>query len=111
MCKLFVLNMMKTYPHNLVCLEGAWRDYRVVISQVYRPDGSMRYSYYVLDANNQLVYAFDNHRDKIALRLKYGQAWSDYQYEEVPHQHDSRGNIVLTGFVIFEVFLKWLQDY
>ncbi len=55
---------------SLIRIEGRWQSYRVIIQQIYRADASMRYAYYVLNASNHLIYAFDNHRDKTAIRLK-----------------------------------------
>lgn len=59
-------------PRNLLKLAGYWYRYRVVVSQIYRPDGSIRYAYYL--------------------------------------RHDGHGNIKLTEFMTFEMFLSWLSQ-
>ena len=94
----------------LVKLEGRWQNYRLVVSEVHRPDGTVRYTYYVLGKNNRHIHRFDNAGDIKALKLRYGQNRKASQYAEIPHQHDANGNIALTAPMTFEIFVKWLND-
>ena len=96
---------------GLIDLEGTWQTYRIIITEVHRTDGAIRYSYYVLDKNNQLVQDFDNHRDKYAIKLKYGEKWQAHQDEEVPHQHNAQRQVTLTSFMTFDMFIAWLNSH
>ena len=92
-------------------LEGTWHRYRLIVSEIHRPDNTVRYAYYVLDQNNRHVHRFDNSSDKRAIRLRYGADWKGHQYEEVPHQHDATGNVTLSPTpMTFEIFIEWLAD-
>lgn len=96
----------------LIDLEGKWRDYRVIISEIHRADNSIRYAYYVLDNNNQLIYGFDNSPDILAIKQKYGPEWKSHIHEEVPHQHDANRQMILTpNPMTFEVFIEWLGGH
>ncbi len=95
----------------LLNLEAIWRGYRIVIQEIHRADSSMRYSYYVLDENNIIVWGFDNSPDRRAIKLFYGINWKAHQHKEVPHQHDANGNVTLTSTLMtFEIFVEWLFD-
>lgn len=96
---------------DLVNLEGKWRDYRVIIQEIHRADGSIRYSYYVLDKNNRLVCGFDNSPDRSAIQLRYGLDWPAHQHEEIPHQHEANRKVTLTTTpMTFEIFVEWMKD-
>jgi hypothetical protein len=95
----------------LIDLEGQWGDYRVVVSEIHRANGSVRYAYYVLDGENQLVHGFDNSPDTLAVRLRYGVDWKSHFHEEVPHQHDADRNLALTmAPMTFDIFIEWLME-
>lgn len=97
--------------HALIELEGQWRQYRTIISEIHRQDGSWRYAYYVLDSENKIIHAFDNSPDITAVKRKYGSDWKSRFHEEIPHEHDGKGNILLsTTSISFEGFLSWLVD-
>ncbi len=96
---------------GLIDLEGVWQTYRIIITEVHRINGPIRYSYYVLDKNNQLMHGFDNHRDKYVIKLKYGKKWQAHQDEEIPHQHNAQRHITLTNFMTFDMFIAWLNTH
>jgi hypothetical protein len=96
---------------GLIDLEGTWHTYRVLITVVYRSDGSIRYSYYVLEENNRLLYGFDNHRDKYALKLKYTEQWAAHRDEEIPHRHDAQRQVALTDFMTVDMIVAWLETH
>ncbi len=91
-------------------LEGWWKDYRIIVSEIHRRDGTVRYTYYVFNPNWQRIYGFDNSADNDAIRLKYGPAATSHLHEELPHQHTPDGDIRLTDWVEFEGFLAWVQE-
>jgi hypothetical protein len=94
----------------LVNFEGKWREYRVTVQEIHRADGSMRYSYYILNKNNRLVCGFDNSPDRSAIQLRYGLDWIAHQHEEIPHQHDANHKVTLTATpMTFETFVEWLR--
>jgi hypothetical protein len=94
----------------LIKFEGQWQKYRLVISEVHRPDGTRRYTYYVLNRNNKHIHRFDNAGDKKAIKLRYGPNWKSHQHTEIPHQHNAHGQITLTEVMTFETFIQWLKD-
>ncbi len=96
--------------HAVLNLEGSWGNYRIVASEIHRNNGTVKYSYYVLDKNNVMVAGFDNSPDRFALRLKYGPTFSAHLHEELPHQHPPDGDIRLTEWMDFEEFLAWVEE-
>ena len=95
----------------IIDLEGNWNEYRIIISEMHRQDRSVRYAYYALNDQNRLVHAFDNSPDNVAIKQKYELNWKSHIHAEVPHQHDSEGNLKLTALPItFETFVIWLTD-
>lgn len=96
----------------IIDLEGIWKEYRIIVSEVHRKDKGIRYAYYVLDKDNILIQGFDNSTDIVAIKLKYGKNWKSYIHEEVPHQHDREGNLSLTQTDInFETFRTWIYTH
>ncbi len=90
-------------------IESLWDTYRIVLSEIHRPDGSRRYAYYVLDNGNQLIVGFDNSADAQAIRLRYGDEWRQHIHEEIPHTHDVNRQIRLTDEMTVQRFFEWLQ--
>ena len=90
-------------------LEGWWRDYRIIVSEIHRKDGTVRYAYYVFDENWRKIHGFDNSADNDALHQKYGPVSTAHLHEELPHQHTSDGDICLTEGMDFEGFMGWVQ--
>lgn len=93
----------------LIDIEGQWGEHRIVLSEIHRPDGSVRYAYYALDRNNRLVIGFDNSSDIQAIKMRFGNEWRQHLHEEVPHKHDSQGNLQLTDEMDANQFVNWLQ--
>ncbi len=55
---------------SVIKLEGIWKNYRVIMSEVHRVDGTTCYAYYVLTQDNKLVHGFDNSGDRTAVKLR-----------------------------------------
>ena len=70
---------------SLIDFEGLWGIYRIIISEIHVADGSVRYAYYVLDAENL--------------------------HERVPHQHSSEDALTLTEPMNFDAFMAWLTSH
>jgi len=69
----------------ILAIEGRFGEYRVVLKEVINPQ-RRRYAYYVLQGE-RLILGFDNHADRTALRLKYGDAFTSHIFDLVPHRH------------------------
>lgn len=96
----------------LIDLEGERNDHRVIVSEIHRADGRMRYAYYVLNQDNRLIHGFDNSPDTLAIKKKYGRDWKTHRYEEIPHQHDANGGLSLTTQpMTFDTFVAWLDQH
>ena len=93
----------------LLDIEGLWRGYRIILSEIHRPDGSRRYAYFVLDTENQSIAGFDNSADVQAIRMCYGDEWRRHIHEEIPHSHDVHQKIRLTDEMTALRFFDWLQ--
>lgn len=93
----------------LLDIEGLWINYRIVLSEIHRPDASRRYAYYLLDNANQPIIGFDNSADTQAIRLRYGSYWRQHIHEEIPHTHDVNRKIHLTDEMTVQRFFEWLQ--
>ena len=95
----------------VIKLEGIWKNYQIIVSEVHRADGTTRYAYYIFTHDNQLIHGFDNSGDRTAVKPRYGPDGKPHQHEEIPHQHDPKGNVTLTpGPMRFETFIEWLLD-
>lgn len=92
----------------LIDLEGRFRSYRIIISEIHLADGHVRYAYYVLDAENRLVQGFDNSPDIRAIKLRYGKDYRQHLQERVPHQHSAGDALTLTEPMNFDAFVVWL---
>lgn len=69
----------------ILAIEGRFGAYRVVLKEVVNPH-RRRYAYYVLH-DERVIIGFDNHTDRTALRLKYGEDYSAHIFDLVPHRH------------------------
>ena len=96
---------------SLIDFEGRWGIYRIIISEIYVADGSVRYAYYVLDAENRLFQGFDNSPDIRASKQRYGPAYRQHLHERVPHQHSSEDTLTLTEPMNFDAFMAWLTSH
>ncbi|GAK53325.1 hypothetical protein U14_04590 [Candidatus Moduliflexus flocculans] len=107
-----VLRCDSSQNRAILDFEGTWGEYRIIVSEIHRVQRPVRYAYYVLNQQNQVVHAFDNSPDNLAIKLRYHQNWKAHLHEEIPHQHDADGNISLTASVMtFEQFVEWLQKH
>ena len=96
----------------IIDLEGYWKEYRIIVSEIHRVDRNVRYAYYVLNKYNKVVNAFDNSPDIMAIKQKYGLNWKSCIHSEIPHQHDSEGNITLMPMSVnLEFFIRWLDEH
>ena len=84
-----VIRQDESLHRALIDLEAQWLDYRIIISEIHRADGSWRYAYYILNQDNKLVQGFDNSPDITAVKQKYKTKWKSHIHEEIPHQHDT----------------------
>jgi hypothetical protein len=95
--------------HALLDFEAQWLDYRIIVSEIHRANGQIRYAYYVLSHDNRLIHGFDNSRDVQVVKLRHGEDWKDHLQEEIPHQHDGNGEITLTDHLSFPEFAEWIR--
>jgi len=96
---------------SLIDFEGRWGIYRIIISEIHVADGSVRYAYYVLDAENRLFQGFDNSPDIRASKQRYGPDYRQHLHERVPHQHSSEDTLTLTEPMNFDAFMAWLTSH
>ena len=96
---------------SLIDFEGRWGLYRIIVSEIHVADGSVRYAYYVLDAENRLVQGFDNSPDIRASKQRYGTDYRQHLHERVPHQHSSEDTLTLTEPMNFDAFMAWLTSH
>jgi len=94
----------------LIDMEGWWGAYRIIISEIILSDGSIRYAYYVLDADNRLVHGFDNTPDVRAVRLRYGREYRHHLGERTSHQHTTDDRLSLTEPMTLGRFIEWLRQ-
>lgn len=69
----------------ILAIDGRMDAYRVVLKEVVNPQ-RRRYAYYLLHGDRVLL-GFDNHPDRTALRLRFGNDYADHINELVPHRH------------------------
>lgn len=69
----------------ILAIDGQVGAYRVAIKEVVNPQ-RRRYAYYLLHGDRVLL-GFDNHPDRTALRLKFGNDYAAHINELVPHRH------------------------
>lgn len=104
-----VIRRDERHARALLDIEGKYKNYRIIISEIRFPDGSVRYAYYVLDKNDHIVRGFDNSPDVRALKMRYGKDYKRHLHERIPHAHMSDGRIELTEHLNFDDFMEWLQ--
>lgn len=69
----------------ILAIEGRFDRYRVLIKETVSPT-RRRYAFFVL-SGNRVMLGLDNHADRQALRLKYGDDFADHIHELIPHRH------------------------
>ncbi len=66
-------------------VEGRCGRYRVIIKETVSPV-HRRYAFYLL-LGDRVMLGLDNHADRPALRLKYGDAFAAHIHDLIPHRH------------------------
>jgi hypothetical protein len=90
-------------------IDGQHSPYRIVMKETIT-SSARRYSYYIL-VDNRVMIGLDNHADRHALRLKYGDNFTDHLTELIPHQHGvDKRTVNLTKIWTGEQFLDKLDD-
>lgn len=69
----------------ILMVEGEFGNHRVSVKEVVDAK-ARRYAYYVL-IDDRVVVGLDNHADRTALRLKYGEHFAAHIHELIPHRH------------------------
>jgi len=93
----------------LIEMRGDYDAYRVHLREVWRADGSRKYAYYVLH-HARVLAGFDNASDPRALRLKYGDDYTNHRLESIPHHHtEDKEAIELTDEMDCVSFIAWLK--
>jgi hypothetical protein len=95
----------------LVEMSGDYGIYQVCLREIWRDDGSRKYSYYVLH-RSKVVVGFDNASDPRALRLKYGGDYTQHRLELTPHRHtEGKETLELTDEINCAAFIAWLKEH
>lgn len=93
----------------ILIIEGELNQYRVLIKEIVTAD-RRRYAYYVLE-DERVILGFDNHADRTALRLKFGENYAEHIHELVPHRHGpDKSTTILTETWEARRFLLDLND-
>lgn len=93
----------------ILAIDGLYGPYRVVVKEVVGSE-HRRYAYYLLQGE-RILLGFDNHADRAALRLKYGDTFSAHISELVSHRHGpDKSSITLTEPWDAVRFLEDLDD-
>ena len=93
----------------ILVVEGRLDQYRILIKETVN-SGRRRYAYYVLQGERVLL-GFDNHADRTALRLKFGEDYVNHIQDLVPHRHGpDKSSTTLTEAWEAERFLHELDD-
>jgi hypothetical protein len=69
----------------ILTIEGRLDRYRILIKETVNPT-QRRYAFFIL-LGNRVMLGLDNHADRQALRLKYGDDFADHIHELIPHRH------------------------
>ena len=93
----------------ILTIQGQFSLYRIVLKETISAKGR-RYAYYIL-ADNRVMLGFDNHADRQALRLKYGDDYINHLTDLIPHQHSAhKASLILTPSWKAEQFLNKLDQ-
>ena len=104
-----ILRRDETTEVQILEVEGTYRTYRIVISEILSPEGR-KYAFYVLDKSDAVVMGFDNSPDYTAVRMKYGDQYRQHIGERVPHRHGHRReSIRVTPEMTLEAFILWVE--
>jgi len=93
----------------ILIIEGKLDPYRISIKETVNT-GRRRYAYYVLQGE-RVILGFDNHADRTALRLRFGEGFVDHIHDSVPHRHGpDKRTTTLTAVWEAKRFLLELDD-
>lgn len=93
----------------ILTVDGRFRQHRIVIKETVSFN-MRRYAYYVL-MGDRVIWGFDNHPDRTALRLRYGDNFLAHIHELIPHQHGlDKQNVSLTEPWTANQFLNELDN-
>jgi hypothetical protein len=107
---LVIWRRAKRAEYAVLELQGWYKIYLIQLREILRADGSRKYSYYVIHTD-QIVAGFDNAADSDALRLKYGDQYTQRRLEEIPHFHtQNKQSVELTNEMTIDTFLDWLKQ-
>ncbi|OQY47944.1 MAG: hypothetical protein B6242_03645 [Anaerolineaceae bacterium 4572_78] len=97
--------------HAFLKIEINYHAYLIRISEILRTDGSRKYAYGIF-LGNHAIPRFDNARDPYAQKLKYGNSYTQYRLDEIPHAHAEGGKpITLTDEMQCIDFIQWIESY
>jgi hypothetical protein len=92
----------------ILTIMGQRPPYRIFIKETISARGR-RYAYYIL-ADDRVLLGLDNHADRQALRLRYGDDFAAHLTELIPHQHNvDKTSLILTEEWTAEQFLNELE--
>lgn len=92
----------------ILSIRGNYPPYQIFIKETISARGR-RYSFYIL-AGERVMLGLDNHADRQALRLKYGNDFAAHLTELIPHRHSAdKASLTLTKPWITEQFLNQLD--
>jgi hypothetical protein len=93
----------------ILTIQGEFGHYRVFMKETVSP-ARRRYAFYVLSGDRVLL-GLDNHADRQALRLKYGEDFTAHTHELIPHRHGpDKSTLGLTEEWTAQQFLSRLED-
>lgn len=94
----------------ILTISGYYLAYRIILKETISGRGR-RYAYYIL-SDNRVMAGFDNHPDRQALRLKYGDDFASHLNDLIPHRHGpNKSSLQLTPPWTAEQFLGALDDF
>jgi hypothetical protein len=92
----------------ILSIRGNYPPYQIFIKETISTRGR-RYSFYIL-AGERVMLGLDNHADRQALRLKYGNDFVAHLTELIPHRHSTdKASLTLTKPWTIEQFLDQLD--
>lgn len=93
----------------VLVIQGYFGRYRVLIKETVSPT-RRRYAFFML-LGDRILLGLDNHADRQALRLKYGEEFAAHIYELIPHRHGpDKATLELTEEWTAQQFLNELEN-
>jgi hypothetical protein len=93
----------------ILTVDGEFGKHRVFVKEVVDAK-ARRYAYYML-IGDRVVIGLDNHADRTALRLRYGEHFAAHIHELIPHRHgtDKRDTVLTEAWTAVR-FLTELDE-